>query len=729
MKYLLLFCLLFVITACTTSTPEEPSSTSPLIDYVNPFIGTDGKGKTYPGASLPYGMVQLSPDNGRNGWDWISGYFYPDSIIAGFSHLHLTGTGAGDLYDISFLPTSGPLRSAKLDEVNSKATVHSTFSHDNEKASPGYYQVYLKDYQVNVELSATDRTGIQRYRYDQADNQVRLHLGYTRNWDGVTASSLKVLNDSTVAGYRFSNGWARDQRVYFVSVFSKPWESLDLSNAGETVNTDTISGKDILALFDFGESQEILVKTGISTVSMDNAMLNLTTEQTGFDFEQVRAKAEKRWEDQLQKVVIEASQDNKVQFYTAFYHSMLAPTLLSDVDGRYRGTNNEIFTAEGYQRHCTFSLWDTYRALHPWMTIVQAEKMPDVTASLLSFYEEAGQLPVWSMAGKETNMMIGYHAVPVLTDAILKGYSVDTLQAYEAMKASAMQDDFGLEAYKELGYVPYEHGSWNVSLTLEYAFDDWCVAQVAQLLGKTEDYNYFSKRAQNYRNHFDAKTQFFRAKGKDGAFKEEWDPLAYEPSDYCEANAWQYYWYVPQDVDDLIELSGGQAQFVDKLDQMFTTEQEIGESPDWISGYIGQYVHGNEPSHHVPYLYQYAGQPAKTQARLREVMNELYTTAPDGLAGNEDCGQMSAWYLFSALGFYPVNPSNGEYVLGSPEVERATIQLAGNKTLKVIAENQSPDHIYVKSVQLNGQELEAFYLTHEQIMQGGTLVFEMSANQ
>ena len=727
MKYLIPFCLLLLLSACQSSNTEDQDATTALIDYVNPFIGTDGKGKTYPGASVPYGMVQLSPDNGRNGWDWISGYFYPDSVIAGFSHLHLTGTGAGDLYDISFLPTSGPLRSAKLDDVNSKETVHSAFSHDKEQASPGYYQVYLEDYRVNVELSATDRTGIQRYRYDQKDNQVRLHLGYTRNWDGVTDSQLSILNDSTVVGYRFSNGWARDQRVYFVSVFSKPWKSIALSNAGEIMASDTISGKDLLAVFDFGESQEVLVKTGISTVSTENALLNLSAEQIGFDFEVVRLAAENRWETQLQKVVIEASEDNKMQFYTAFYHSMLAPTLLSDVDGRYRGSDNEIFTAAGFQRHCTFSLWDTYRALHPWMTIVQPEKMTDVTNSLLSFYQEAGQLPVWSMAGKETNMMIGYHAVPVLADAILKGYPVDTLQVYEAMKASAMQDDFGIKEYKDLGYVPYEYGSWNVSLTLEYAYDDWCIAQVAQMLGKMEDYHYFMERAGNYRNHFDTETHFFRAKGKDGQFKEAWDPLAYEPSDYCEANAWQYYWYVPQNVPDLIELSGGAESFIQKLDQMFALEQEAGESPEWISGYIGQYVHGNEPSHHVPYLYQYAGQPAKAQARLRQVMDELYTTAPDGLAGNEDCGQMSAWYLFSSLGLYPVNPADGKYILGSPEVESATLQLPGNKTLKVIAKNQSQDHVYVKSVSLNGKELETFYLTHEQLMQGGTLIFEMSA--
>ena len=710
--------------ACTSSKEEEQAQN--LTTYVNPFIGTDGKGKTYPGATVPYGMIQLSPDNGRNGWDWISGYFYPDSVISGFSHLHLSGTGAGDLYDISFMPTSGTVRSSPLDSINKKDVVHSRFSHEQESASPGYYQVYLKDYKVNVELTTTARTGLQKYQFELEDNRVRLHLGYTRNWDAITDSYIQILNDSTILGYRFSNGWARDQRVYFASVFSKPFQGVTLSENGQLVVADTLRGKDVLAVFDFKKEKEVQVKTGLSSVSIDNALANLKAEQPGFNFEGVKGAASEEWENELKKVRIEASEDNKVQFYTAFYHSMLAPVLISDRNGEYRGAGNKVYQAQHYNRHSTFSLWDTYRALHPWLTIVQSERVPDLTQSMMAFYEESGQLPVWSMVGKETNMMIGYHSVPVLVDAIFKGYPIDTSKAFAAMKASAMQDEFGLAKYKALGYVPHEDRTWNVSLTLEYAYDDWCIAQIAKMLGEEEDYKYFMGRSQNYRKHFDPQTHFFRAKSEAGDFKEGFDPLAYHPDDYCEANAWQYLWYVPQDVAGMVDLMGGTAAFEAKLDQMFTTEQAEGESPEWISGYIGQYVHGNEPSHHVPYLYQYVDAAPKTQARVREVMANLYTTKPDGLAGNEDCGQMSAWYLFSALGFYPVNPADGKYILGSPEVEYASLQLPEGKEFVIEAKNQSPSNIYVQNVTLNGKTLDAFYITHQQIMEGGRLVFEMT---
>jgi predicted alpha-1,2-mannosidase len=603
--------------------------------------------------------------------------------------------------------------------------VHSRFSHKQEAASPGYYQVFLQDYKINVELTATARTGLQKYRFSGDDNQVRLHLGYTRNWDGVTDSKIKVINDSTIVGYRFSNGWARDQQVYFTSIFSSPFRSFSLSENGELSSLDSLRGKDLLALLHFGDTKEVMVKTGISTVSIENARANVKAEQKGFHFNEVRRKAVQAWEKELQKVNIQASEDNKVQFYTAFYHSMLAPVLISDQDGSYRGSENKVYQATEYDRYSTFSLWDTYRALHPWMTITHPERVPDLLASMMAFYQESGQLPVWSMAGKETNMMIGYHSVPVICDAIFKGFPIDTIEAFQAMKASAMQDNFGLANYKTLGYVPHEDRSWNVSLTMEYAYDDWCIAQVAQLLKADEDYQYFMDRAGNYRHHFDSTTTFFRAKSKDGSFKEGFDPLAYHPDDYCEANAWQYYWYTPQDVDDLIELSGGAQAFEEKLDQMFLTRQAEGEEPEWISGYIGQYVHGNEPSHHVPYLYQYVNAGPKTQQRVRQVMAELYSPQPDGLAGNEDCGQMSAWYLFSALGFYPVNPADGKYILGSPVVEEAIIQLPEGKQFRIRAINQSPENVYVKSVKLNGKLLDQFYLHHQQIMAGGELVFEL----
>ncbi|MFK7772272.1 MAG: GH92 family glycosyl hydrolase [Saprospiraceae bacterium] len=718
-----LILLLLTFFSCEKKETTPPATTS-LTSHVNPFIGTAGKGKTYPGAAVPFGMIQLSPDNGRNGWDWISGYFYPDSIIAGFSHLHLSGTGAGDLYDISFLPVSGELKKAKLDDVNKNVTVYSRFSHEREKASPGYYQVYLDDYDVKVELTVTNRTGLQKYTFEKDESKVRLHLGYTRNWDGITESYVKIVNDSTIVGCRNSAGWARDQRVYFTSVFSSPF-TYQLSDAGKMSEGDSINGKDILLELSFLK-KEVMVKTGISSVNTKNAKLNLASEQKGFDFEGVRAVAKDRWETALQTVEVQASADNLIQFYTAMYHTMLAPTLFSDVNGEYKGTDGKTWKTEKHQRYSTYSLWDTYRALHPWLTIAAPKKVDGLMYSMLQFYDENKLLPVWNMQGSETNMMMGYHAVPVLTDAILKGFSIDKTKAYEAMKASAMQDDFGIKEYKELGYVPFENGSWNVSKTMEYAFDDWCIAQVANHLGKKEDYEYFLKRSANYQNHFDSETKFFRAKSKDGAWKKDFKPLAYHPEDYCEANAWQYYWYVPQNVEDLIQLTGGVASFENKLDKMFELQQNVEEDPAWISGYIGQYVHGNEPSHHVPYLYQYVDAGHKTQQRVRQVMDELYTTQPNGLAGNEDCGQMSAWYLFSALGFYPVNPADGKYILGSPEVESATIHLPNKKTFQIKVNNQSKENIFVKSVTLNGKKLDDFFITHQQIMEGGELVFEMS---
>ncbi|MFK8010013.1 MAG: GH92 family glycosyl hydrolase [Saprospiraceae bacterium] len=721
-SYSIYFLIILIFFSCEKNEINSPISPS-LTSHANPFIGTDGKGKTYPGAAVPFGMIQLSPDNGRNGWDWISGYFYPDSVIAGFSHLHLSGTGAGDLYDISFLPISGELRKAKLDDLNKNVTIHSRFSHEREKASPGYYQVYLDDYNVNVELTVTERTGLQKYTFEKEDKRVRLHLGYTRNWDSITESYVKIVNDSTIVGCRNSVGWARDQKVYFTSIFSSPF-TYELSDFGKKVTGDSINGKDILAEFSFSE-KEVMVKTGISSVSTQNAKLNLTSEQIGFDFEGVYQAAKKRWETAFQKIEVQASPDNLTQFYTAMYHSMLAPTLFSDINGDYKGTDGKIWKTENHARYSTYSLWDTYRALHPWLTIAAPEKVEGLLYSMLQFYDENELLPVWNMQGSETNMMMGYHAVPVLADAILKGFSIDKTKAYEAMKASAMQDEFGIKEYKELGYVPFENGSWNVSKTLEYAFDDWCIAQIANHLGKKEDHEYFLKRSANYRNHYDATTGFFRAKSKDKTWKKNLDPLSYESEDYCEANAWQYYWYVPQNVDDLIQLTGGANFFGEKLDRMFELQQSSEETPDWISGYIGQYVHGNEPSHHVPYLYQYIGEGKKTQQRVRQIMDELYTTQPNGLAGNEDCGQMSAWYLFSALGFYPVNPADGKYILGSPEVKSATIHLPNKKTFQIKTKNQSKENVYVKSVRLNGEKLNEFYITHQQIMEGGELVFEM----
>ncbi|MEL7148392.1 MAG: GH92 family glycosyl hydrolase, partial [Bacteroidota bacterium] len=564
-----------------------------------------------------------------------------------------------------------------------------------------------------------------QYDFEGNDARVRFHLGYSRNWDSITESWAKVVNDSTIVGLRRSTGWARDQHVYFQTVFSSPF-TYQLSDGGKVVETDSLNGRNILVELSFGE-KKILVKTGISSVSTGNAALNLAAEQNGFDFPHIRRKAAETWEKKLRKVKITADEKSRKQFYTAMYQSMLAPTIYSDVNGQYRGADGLIHTSGNYPRYTTYSLWDTYRALHPWLTITQPDSVAGLVNSMLDFEQESGLLPVWNLWGGETNMMIGYHAIPVIADALKKGIAgIDTNRAYQAMRNSGMQADSVLGLYRKRGFIPYEATGWSVSKTMEYAYDDWCIAQVAAMLDKADDQQYFAKRSTNYRYHFDQETRFFRARSADGRFKIPFDPLAYHPEDYCEANAWQYLWYVPHNVTDLIELLGGAKAFEQRLDALFDTRQTTTESPDWISGYIGQYVHGNEPSHHVPYLYQFVGAPHKTQQRVRQVMDELYAITPDGLSGNEDCGQLSAWYLFSALGFYPVNPASGAYVLGSPVVASAAVDVGGGKVFSIKAVDQSAENIYVKAVKLNGQTLEAPTITHDQIMNGGELVFYMT---
>ncbi len=753
---------------------EVLTAIDPLL-FVDPLIGTDGKGKTYPGATVPYGMVQLSPDNGRTGWDWIAGYFYPDTIIAGFSHTHLSGTGAGDLYDISYMPLRLPLVREKTDGGPADGTLVSKFSHQQEQAQAGYYQVYLPDYQVNVELTAGLRTGYQRYRFDEVAGQnspalIRLDLGYSRNWDQTTQSAIRVIDAYSIEGYRFSSGWAPKQKVYFYSRFSRPIKSLQwqladaplqLQADGQLKNSTFVAapkqqqGREVALLLQFetsttatatvattttpatakerhqrhaGSGNEITVRTALSSVSSANAKQNLLAEGEQLSFDEVKQHAQQAWREELSQVKVTASRDNLTQFYTALYHSALAPRVFADSDGRFLGPDGEVHQRTDHQHHDFFSLWDTFRALHPWKTLFNRKRNQDQLLSLLDHAEISGLLPVWNFQGNETNMMLGYHAVPVLVDNYLKGNLPAELgdKILRLAVKSAKQQAFGIESYQQLGFVPYAERKWNVALTLEYAFDDWAIARLAQQLGQHDIAAEFSERAQNYRQHFDANTGFMRAKDHNGKLREPFVPNAYHPEDYAEANAWQYSFFVPHDVKGLIALYGGKAAFTQKLDQMFSTAQLTDPLPEWISGYIGQYVHGNEPSHHVPYLYQYAGQPAKTQALVRRIMDELYSTRPDGLAGNEDAGQMSAWYLFSALGFYPVDPVSGQYVLGSPEVQQAVLQLGNGAVLTIKALQQSPSHIYVKSVSLNGSPITGFTLSHQQLMQGGELIFTMS---
>ncbi|MBU3020526.1 GH92 family glycosyl hydrolase [Aestuariibacter sp. A3R04] len=735
MKQIWAGALLLVVLSGCEHTPEDAShplaKEEDVISYVDPFIGTDGKGKTFPGATVPYGMVQLSPDNGRTGWDWIAGYFYPDNIIAGFSHTHLSGTGAGDLYDISFMPLTKPYIRVETEGGPDNGTIVSHFSHEQESASPGYYRVTLQDYNIDVALTAGLRSGFQRYRFPETANEgyVRVNLGYSRNWDSTLDTQLTVEDDYTISGYRKSTGWATDQRVYFYTRFSQPIASYILENGSQSINGPTATGKQVLleAAFNLSKSRVITARTAISSVSVENAKANLKSEGNDKTFDMVRAEAESAWREELSRVHVEASEETKTQFYTAMYHAALAPRVYSDANKQYKGPDGNIHTTAAEYRYDFFSLWDTFRALHPWKTLVSPSQNEEMMKTLLEHYDVFGRLPVWIFQGNETDMMMGYHSVPVLVDAYLKnrdGLPGDII--LNAAIESATQTAFGLDDYQRLGYVPYEYGGWNVSLTMEYAYDDWAIAQLAKSLGKQDIYETYLLRSQNYRHHFDAQTGFMRAKSHQGDFREPFNPDAYHPEDYCEANAWQYTFFVPHDVHGLIRLMGGETSFAEKLDAMFNAQQDESDFPEWISGTIGQYVHGNEPSHHVPYLYQFVGQSHKTQQIVRQVMRDLYHTNPDGLAGNEDAGQMSAWYLFSALGFYPVDPVAGEYVLGSPAVVSADMQLENGKVFSIRTKNQSDENVYVSNVTLNGQPLNGFILTHDDVMAGGVLEFTMS---
>ncbi|MAS19501.1 MAG: alpha-mannosidase [Leeuwenhoekiella sp.] len=722
MKYLLLSLSLFISVYGFTQ--------KSLTSSVNPFIGTDGPGNTYPGATAPYGMVQLSPDIGTPGWDRIAGYFYQDRIISGFSHTHLTGTGAGDLYDILVMPVNS--KSSKRIEANGYRPF-SAFNHQQESASAGYYQVELTDYEINVELTATPRVGIQRYTFPKdSASQVYVDLGYALNWDRATDTYIKVVNNTTLEGYRKSTGWAKDERIYFVMQFSKPFESYTLFEGKNKVDQEA-TGADTKLILNYAtaEAEQLVVKTALSTANIEGAYASLNTEASHFDFDAYRKQTEAVWEDQLSKIKITTEdQDQKALFYTMMYQSMLAPTLLSDPEGAYKGADDEVHTVQGFDRFDTFSLWDTFRAAHPLYTIIQQERLPDFIQSLLAHYKETGLLPVWSMQGNETNMMLGYHAVPVVVDAYFKGFDFDAELAYEACKASATAADRSIPIYSKLGYVPAaeENEDWSVSKTLEYAYDDWCIAQFAKALGKKEDYKYFSKRAENWKKLHDNKTNFFRPKTEEKKFVEPFVAKEYTRF-YSESNAWQYYWFVPQDIQGLIKKTGGSTAFKQKLDSMFSLyPKPTDKLPIFSTGMIGQYNHGNEPSHHVAYLYNYVDKPSKAQERIREILKTQYKNEPYGHCGNEDCGQMSSWYVFSALGFYPVNPAQGAYILGIPLFEKAEIKLPGNKKFIISTQNFSDENTYVKRIFLNGELLKRGFITHSEITNGGQLLFEMTAD-
>lgn len=723
-----LLTLLIAFGACVSN-----KQTQPVTDYtglVNPFIGTDFTGNTYPGAQAPFGMVQLSPDNGLPGWDRISGYFYPDSTIAGFSHTHLSGTGAGDLYDISFMPVTLPYK-----EAEAPLGIHSKFSHADEEATAGYYRVLLKDYNINVELTATERCGIQRYTFPKGESAVFLNLKKAMNWDFTNDSYIEVVDSSTIQGYRFSEGWARGQRVYFRTRFSQPFKSVELDTTAIQLKGQRV-GTAYIARFNFSttDGEQIVLSTAISGVSMEGAARNLAAEAPHNDFDKYLAETKDNWNRQLGKIAITGGdKDDRVNFYTALYHTMIAPTIYSDVDGSYYGPDKKIHQTDGWVNYSTFSLWDTYRAAHPLFTYTEPDRVNDMVKSFIAFYEQNGRLPVWNFWGGETDMMIGYHSVPVIVDAYLKGIGdFDPEKALEACVATANLDNYrGIGLYKKLGYIPYnikdEYNAenWSLSKTLEYAFDDYCIAEMAQKMGKTQLADEFYKRSQNYKNVFNPATGFMQPIDDKGVFIQNFSPDDYT-AHICESNGWQYFWSVQQDIKGLITLAGGKDRFTEKLDSMFTYIPAGNvDLPLFSTGMIGQYAHGNEPSHHVIYLYNQVRQPWKTQKYVAQVMHDLYFNAPAGLCGNEDCGQMSAWYVFSAMGFYPVNPVSGQYEIGTPLFPEMHMNLDNGKTFTVLAPAVSRENIYIQSVKVNGQPYDKSYITHEQIMNGATVEFEM----
>ena len=699
-----------------------------LTSYVDPFIGTGGHGHTYPGATVPFGMVQLSPDNGDQGWDWCSGYHYSSDSIAGFSHTHLSGTGIGDWCDISVMPAVQMIPDGQLYKVH--------FSHTNEKASPGFYSVKM-DNGIQAAFTATERVGLHQYSFPEGSTPViRFDMGFRINWDSPTETYIQQLNDSTIVGYRYSKGWAQVQRVYFAARSSVPFTSLHLSNGKDAVSGTEAKGRFIAGQLVFAKNngQPILLKVALSTVNTDKAV-NALQEIKGWNFSTVRAKAEDQWENELKKMQIKTNDPNlRKVFYTALYHTCLAPVLYSDADGGYQNAKLEVHKMQSGQRYTVYSLWDTFRALDPLFTITQPNREADLINTMLAFYDENGLLPIWDLSTWETNTMTGYHAVPVIADAILKNVKgFDVQKAFAAMKKSAMQNIRGTNFYRQYGYVPQDKYGSSVTVTVEYSYDDWCIAQVAIKLGYADDFAVFSKRASSWKNLFDPSTGFIRGKNSDGKWVEPFDPYLSEHDPdkamYTEGNAWQHSFFVPHNVRGLAKMHGGNDKLIIKLDSLFSVSSVVkgeNKSPD-VSGMIGQYAHGNEPSHHIAYMYSYIGAAWKTQEKVNMIIDSMYHANPDGYAGNEDCGQMSAWAVWSIAGLYPGNPSGGQYVFGSPILDEVKISLPSKSTMTIRAKNAGKQNPYIQSVKLNGKPYTKTYISHQDLLKGGLLEFVMGA--
>ena len=726
MKKLLLSVCAFSLTLATLQAGE-------ITKYVNPFIGTgaiDGglSGNNYPGATSPFGMIQLSPDTSEApNWGDASGYDYNRNTIFGFSHTRLSGTGASDLIDITLMPTSSGRTS-------------SAFTHDAEKARPGYYQVMLKDENINAELTTTQRNGIHRYQYPAGkDAEIILDMDHSADkgsWGRrIINSQIRILNDHAVEGYRIITGWAKLRKIYFYMEFSSPILTSTLRDGGRVhENTAVINGTNLHGCFRFGQlnGKPLTCKVALSSVSMENARQNMEQEAPHWDFDRYVAAADADWEKQLGKIEVKGTEVQKEIFYTALYHTMIQPNTMSDVNGEYMAADYTTRKVANNETHyTTFSLWDTFRASHPLYTLLEPERVTDFVKSMIRQYEYYGYLPIWQLWGQDNYCMIGNHSIPVITDAILKGIpGIDMEKAYEAVYNSSVTShpNSPFEVWEKYGYMPENIQTQSVSITLEQAFDDWCVAQLAAKLNKDADYQRFHKRSEYYRNLFHPKTKFFQSKNDKGEWIEPFDPYQYGGNGghpFTEGNAWQYFWYVPHNIQALMELTGGTKAFEQKLDTFFTSTYKSEQMNHNASGFVGQYAHGNEPSHHVAYLYNFAGQPWKTQKYVSHILNTLYNNTSSGYAGNDDCGQMSAWYVFSAMGFYPVNPADGRYIIGSPLLDECTLKLAGNKEFRIRTIRKSPEDIYIQSVTLNGKKHKDFFITHQDIMNGGTMVFKM----
>ena len=735
-------------------------SVNAQVEYVNPIIGTDGMGHTFPGACMPFGIVQLSPDtdtiphnvNGvyqKRVYEYCAGYQYKDSTIVGFSHTHFNGTGHSDLGDILIMPTTGELKLNPGTSSHPENGYRSRFSHETEKASPGYYEVMLDDYDIKAQLTATKRTGVHKYTFPNEDGRIILDLNHgIYNYDGKTLwAQVRVENDTLITGYRITNGWARTNYTYFAISFSKSirnygyedmeevryngfWRKFPINN-----NFPEMAGRKVVSYFEFdnAENPELVVKVALSATSTEGALKNLQAETAGKDFEQLAKEASESWNRQLSSMIIEGTDDQKAMFYTSYYHTLINPSVYMDVDGEYRGLDHNIHQADDFTNYTVFSLWDTYRAEHPFLMLMKPDEARDMVMSMIRHYQQSvhGLLPIWSHMANDNWCMSGYHAVSVLADAIAKGADIDMDEALEAMLSTSKVTYLdGLGEYMERGYVPFDMSYTAASTTLEYCYDDWTIYQTAKNMGMEDVAAEYKQRAMNYQNIYDPELGFARPRHKDRSFKEEFDVLQTHGEGFIEGNSWNFSFHVPHDVIGVMQLMGGEKEFVRKLDELFAMHlpKEYYEANEDITSdcLIGGYVHGNEPSHHIPYLYAWTSQPWKTQYWVREIMNRMYKNHIRGLSGNDDCGQMSAWYLFTAMGFYPVCPGTDQYVIGAPYLPYIKLSLPNGKTFEIKAKGVSDKKRYVKSVLLNGKPYSKMYITHSDIVNGGVIEFIMS---